>query len=106
MVRLVIVTVAVAIGSALLLTAIAGTNACISQNQRYAWLETGTLAVARGPGDGGHVADPLWWHPSGDHYDGQTIGRVDVAATGAIVAGPAWHPAVPGARRSTTPRPR
>ena len=33
------------------------------------------------PGDGGHP--PLWWHPGGDIFDGQTINRFDVAATGA-----------------------
>ena len=36
---------------------------------------------ARGPTAAGIA--PLWWHPSGDTFDGQQIDRFDVAATGA-----------------------
>jgi hypothetical protein len=77
--RLVILAVAVGLGVGLLLTAVAATNAVSAWNGRNAWLWTGTAWVPPGPATG--VA-PLWWHPSGDIFDGQTIDRFDVAATG------------------------
>jgi hypothetical protein len=78
--RLVILAVAVGLGVGLLLTAVAATNAVTSWNSRHAWFWTGTQWAAPGPATG--VA-PLWWHPTSDIYDGQTISRFDVAATGA-----------------------
>jgi hypothetical protein len=78
--RLVILAVAVGLGVGLLLTAVAATNAVTSWNNRHAWFWTGTQWAAPGPATG--VA-PLWWHPASDIYDGQTISRFDVAATGA-----------------------
>jgi hypothetical protein len=78
--RLVILAVAVGLGVGLLLTAVAATNAVTSWNNRHAWFWTGTRWAAPGPATG--VA-PLWWHPASDIYDGQTISRFDVAATGA-----------------------
>src|SRR5580700_5106631 len=77
--RLVVLAVAVGLGVGLLLTAVAATNAVSAWNGRNAWLWTGTAWVPPGPATG--VA-PLWWHPSGDIFDGQTIDRFDVAATG------------------------
>ena len=79
MTRLVVLVVAVGLGVGLLLTAVAGTNAVTTWNNSHAWLWTGTLAVPPGPAAG--IA-PLWWHPSGDTFDGQQIDRFDVAATG------------------------
>lgn len=78
--RLVILAVAVGLGVGLLLTAVAATNAVTAWNSRHAWFWTGTQWAAPGPATG--VA-PLWWHPASDIYDGQTISRFDVAATGA-----------------------
>jgi hypothetical protein len=78
--RLVILTVAVGLGVGLLLTAVAATNAVSAWNARHAWFWTGNAWVAPGPAAG--VA-PLWWHPAGDIFHGQTISRFDVAATGA-----------------------
>jgi FtsX-like permease family len=78
--RLVILAVAVGLGVGLLLTAVAATNAVTTWNNRHAWFWTGTASVPRGPAAGNA---PLWWHPSGDIFDGQTISRFDVAATGA-----------------------
>jgi FtsX-like permease family protein len=78
--RLVILAVAVGLGVGLLLTAVASTNAVTAWNSRHAWFWTGTQWAAPGPATG--VA-PLWWHPASDVYDGQTISRFDVAATGA-----------------------
>ena len=40
---------------------------------------------------------PLWWHPSGDTFDGQQITRFDVAATGAS------SPVPPGIARDPAP---
>jgi len=71
--------VAVGLGVGLLLTAVAATNAVTSWNNRHAWFWTGTQGAAPGPATG--VA-PLWWHPTSDLYDGQTISRFDVAASG------------------------
>ncbi len=87
--RLVILTVAVGLGVGLLLTAVAATNAAVTWNNRHAWFWTGTSSVPAGPAAG---TAPLWWHPSGDIFDGQTIDRFDVAATGASSAGAAGHP--------------
>ena len=77
--RLALITVAVAIGVGLLLATLAGLNAVNNQNARYAWLETGytsshPAATAQ--------ADALWWQLRADYFDGNLIGRVDLAATG------------------------
>ena len=92
--RLVILTVAVGLGVGLLLTAVAATNAAVTWNNRHAWFWTGTSSVPAGPTAG--VA-PLWWHPSGDLFDGQTIDRFDMAATGAS------PPLPPGLPRDPAP---
>jgi hypothetical protein len=78
--RLVILAIAVGLGVGLLLTAVAATNAVSTWNARHAWFWTGNTSVAAGPAAG--VA-PLWWHPAGDIFHGQTISRFEVAATGA-----------------------
>ncbi len=78
--RLVILAVAVGLGVGLLLTAVAATNAVTAWNNRHAWYWTGSAWSPAGPATG---AAPLWWHPSNDTFDGQTINRFDVAATGA-----------------------
>jgi hypothetical protein len=93
--RLVVLAVAVGLGVGLLLTAVAATNAAVSWNSRHAWFLTGTAAVPAGPANAG-VA-PLWWHPSGDIFDGQQINRFDVAATGAS------SPVPPGITRDPGP---
>jgi hypothetical protein len=79
--RLLILVVAVGLGVGLLLTAVAATNAVTTWNSRHAWFWTGTAFVPAGPARAGTA--PLWWHPSGDIFDGQPISRFDVAATGA-----------------------
>ncbi len=57
----------------------AATNAVTTWNNRHAWYWTGTAWVPPGPATG--IA-PLWWHPGSDIFNGQTISRFDVAATG------------------------
>ncbi len=91
--RLVVLAVAVGLGVGLLLTAVAATNAVSTWNGRHAWFWTGTAWVPPGPATG--VA-PLWWHPSGDIFDGQTINRFDVAATGTSSPVPPGIPRDPG----------
>jgi hypothetical protein len=88
--RLAIIAVAVAIGVGLLLATLAGINAVNAQNARYAWLNTGT-----GQSTASDRA-PAWWALRGDYYDGQTIGRVDVAATGPDSPVPPGIPRLPG----------
>jgi hypothetical protein len=92
-VRLVIVAAAVGIGVGLLLTVITAVNAVGVQNDRYAWLDTGT------PGASAATAashDPLWLLFTGDLFDGQAIYRADVAATGPASPVPPGIPRDPG----------
>jgi hypothetical protein len=91
--RLVVLAVAVGLGTGLLLTAVAATNAVTTWNNRHAWFWTGTASVPVSPAAG--IA-PLWWHPGGDTFDGQQISRFDVAATGASSPVPPGIPRDPG----------
>ncbi|HJQ00317.1 MAG TPA: FtsX-like permease family protein [Jatrophihabitans sp.] len=95
-VRLVMITVAVAIGVGLLLTTLAGLNAVSTQNARYAWLETGATGSDAPAGRVGTGQQPLWWQLRADYYRGRLIGRVDVAATGAGSPVPPGLAALPG----------
>ena len=91
--RLVAIVLAVAIGVALLLATLAGINAVNAQNARYAWLETGFTPESRTARQG---VDPLWWQVTGDTYDGKTIARVDLAATGSRAPIPPGIAHLPG----------
>jgi len=93
-IRLVVLAVAVGLGVGLLLTAVAATNAVTTWNNRHAWLWTGTASVPASPATAGTA--PLWWQPSGDTFDGQTISRFDVAATGPSSPVPPGIPRDPG----------
>ncbi|MGH3287756.1 MAG: FtsX-like permease family protein, partial [Streptosporangiaceae bacterium] len=94
-VRLVIVAAAVGLGVGLLLTVVSAVNAVNTQNDRYAWLDTGTS-----PSPGGATAaahrDPLWLLFTSDLFDGQAIYRADVAATGPASVVPPGIPRDPG----------
>ena len=92
--RLIVLAVAVGLGVGLLLTAVAATNAVTTWNSRHGWFWTGTAWVPPGPATG---TAPLWWHPSGDTFDGQPISRFDVAASGAS------SPVPPGIARDPGP---
>jgi hypothetical protein len=92
--RLLVLVVAVGLGVGLLLTAVAATNAVTTWNNRHAWFWTGTASVPAGPAR--PVTAPLWWHPSGDIFDGQSVSRFDVAATGASSPVPPGIPRDPG----------
>ncbi len=73
-VRFTVIAAAVALGAGLLLGCLAGINATETQNARNAWLNTEAGPLG--------AADPLWWLLRADTFDGRTIARVDVAATG------------------------
>ena len=88
--RLAILAAAVGLGVGLLLTAVSGVNAVTTQNDRYAWLNTGPSA-GTAPATS---RDRLWLLITTDEFHGQTIYRADVAA-----AGPA-APVPPGIGRA------
>ncbi|MFE9445250.1 FtsX-like permease family protein [Streptomyces sp. NPDC006602] len=79
--RLAVIAAAVALGVGLLLSILAAINATATQNSRNAWLNTGTGKSASSSAAKADT-DPLWWLLRADHFDGNTIGRVDIAATG------------------------
>ncbi len=91
--RFLVLAAAVALGVGLLLTAVAATNAVTTWNNSHAWHWNGTVSVPAGPAAG--IA-PLWWHPSGDTFDGRQISRFDVAATGPLSPVPPGIPRDPG----------
>jgi hypothetical protein len=98
--RLAVIAAAVAIGVGLLLVTVAGINAVDAQNGRYAWLETGfapdSFAVSPTVSGGASAPDPLWWMLGRDSFDGEDIGRIDVAATGPGSPVPPGIAALPG----------
>jgi ABC-type lipoprotein export system ATPase subunit len=98
--RLVILAAAVGLGVGLLLTVVSAVNAVGVQNDRYAWLDTrAPAASAAGALDGARTAtsrDPLWLLFTTDEFNGQTIYRADVAATGPDSPVPPGIPRVPG----------
>jgi hypothetical protein len=109
-VRLVMLAAAVGIGVGLLLTVVAAVNAVGVQNNRYAWLDTGTAAASGSATPGGVASgaaasagattatgrDPLWLLFTTDLFDSQRLYRVDVAATGPDSPVPPGIPRDPG----------
>lgn len=101
-VRLALTAAAVALGAGLLLSTLAGINAVNTQNARYAWLNTGvaSTAPARSASTSASASapapDPLWWLLRADYVGTQTLGRVDVAATGPSSPVPPGIPRLPG----------
>jgi hypothetical protein len=93
--RLALIVVAVAIGVALLLGTLAGVNAVIAQNDRYAWLETSSVRTGRVDAETG-ATSPLLWRLRADAYQGRVIGRVDLATTGQRAPVPPGIPKLPG----------
>ncbi|MCP3782962.1 ABC transporter permease [Micromonospora sp. A3M-1-15] len=90
-IRLAVIATAVALGVGMLLATLAGMNAVNAQNQRYAWLNTAVAPAAADPS-----VDPLWWLIREDYYHGDSIGRVEVAATGPDAPVPPGIPRLPG----------
>ncbi|MFI6255628.1 FtsX-like permease family protein [Micromonospora zamorensis] len=86
--RLLVIAAAVAIGSGLLLTTLAGVNAVNAQLTRYA-------SVYPNASTGGD-ADPLWWSTREDYFHGKQIIRIDVAPTGPDAPTPTGVPSTPG----------
>ena len=109
-IRLVVLTAAVGLGTGLLLLAVSGINAVNSQNDRYAWFLTGNPGVPSGFANphakspegataeisGSTSADPLWWLLRDDVFDGRVIYRIDVAVTGPSSPVPPGIPRDPG----------
>lgn len=91
--RLTMIAAAVALGVALLLISLAGTNAVNTQNFRYAWLNTGTGTATLATDAS---AAKLWWRIRADMYHGKIIGRVDVAPASADAPVPPGIPSLPG----------
>jgi len=94
-VRLVILAAAIGIGVGLLLTAVAAVSAVTTQNDRYAWLDTGAPATP-GRATSATGRDPLWALVTTGEFNGQTIYRADVAATGPTSPVPPGIPHDPG----------
>jgi hypothetical protein len=92
--RLVVVAIAVGVGTGLLLTTLAMMNAVTTWNNQHAWFWTGSERLPPGPARPG-VA-PLWWQTGSDVYDGQQISRFDLAATGPTSPVPPGLPRDPG----------
>jgi hypothetical protein len=90
--RLVMISAAVAVGVALLLATLAGINAVNHQNDRWTWLNTGYTEATKAQSG----VSPLWWNLRGDYFDGETVGRIDVAATGPDSPVPPGIPRLPG----------
>ncbi|MGC4887424.1 FtsX-like permease family protein [Micromonospora sp. DT227] len=88
LVRLVVIAAAVAIGTGLLLTTVAGVHATNTQLGRYAAMYPQETA--------GGTTDPLLWSTRYDYFHGAQILRVDVAATGPTVPTPVGVPRPPG----------
>ncbi|MGW1449628.1 FtsX-like permease family protein [Micromonospora sp. NPDC002411] len=86
--RLLVIAAAVAVGSGLLLTTLAGVNAVNAQLTRYASIYPNASTA----GD----VDPLWWSTRDDYFHGTQIIRIDVAATGPNADTPAGIPSTPG----------
>jgi hypothetical protein len=93
-IRLVLLVAAVGLGTGLLLAAVSGINAINTVNNSGAWLWSGSQREPANQTAGGTA--PLWWHVSGDIFQGQTISRVDVAATGSSSPVPPGIPHDPG----------
>jgi hypothetical protein len=97
--RLVVMAVAVGLGVGLLLATLAGVNAVDAQNQRYAWLNTGSASLQGQPESAtadSSTTDPLWWLIRRDYFDHELIARVDVAAMGPDSPIPPGMPRLPG----------
>ncbi len=76
----------------MLLVTLAGINAVNSQNARYAWLNTGAAPASSGSQ---RSNDPLYWQVKADQFQGKTIGRVELAATGPTSPVPPGMPKLP-----------
>jgi hypothetical protein len=96
MIRLVVLIVAVGLGTGLLLAAVSAINAFNVQNDASAWLRSGSSLGAHTTAAPATTTAPLWWRVSNDTSGGETIDRVDVAATGSSSPVPPGLPRDPG----------
>jgi hypothetical protein len=91
--RLAATAAGVALGVGLLLASLASMNAVSAQNTRGAWLSQ----PASPPASMAAHTTPLWWDAIADEFQGQTINRIDVAATGPRSPVPPGLPRLPRA---------
>ena len=91
--RLAATAAGVALGVGLLLASLASMNAVNAQNARGAWLSQPASPAAS---TAVHTS-PLWWDAITDEFQGQTINRIDVAATGPRSPVPPGLPRLPRA---------
>ena len=94
LVRLVATAVGVALGATLLLLAAVLYPALHAHDVRRAWTATSAHNVR--PAQNPAATDPLLWRLSLDHYDGQVITWVDVAALGPRAPVPPGLARLPG----------
>jgi hypothetical protein len=90
LIRLVLTTVAVAVGVAVLLCVLAEFHAFQVSNDRPCW-----ECTAQAPGSAAPASEELW-NTSADFYQGQTIERLDVAALGPRAPVPPGITRLPG----------
>jgi len=90
LVRLVLTTVAVAVGVAVLLCVLADFHAFQTSNNRPCWECTTQAPASAAP------ASEALWNTSADFYQGQTIERLDVAALGPHAPVPPGISRLPG----------
>jgi len=93
-IRLIVLAVAVGLGTGLLLTSLAEINAINTWNGRHAWFWTGSARLPATPAPAGTA--PLWWQTGRDTFNGQDIDRFDVAAAGPTSPVPPGIPRDPG----------
>jgi hypothetical protein len=94
LIRLVLTTVAVGVGVALLLCVLADYHAFHASNSRQCW------ECTQGPSPNGHVSpapNAELWSSTADYFDGQTIERLDLAALGPHAPVPPGISRLPGA---------
>ncbi|GAA2541740.1 ABC transporter permease [Winogradskya consettensis] len=85
--RLTLIAVAVALGVAMLLTAVGGMSGVVKQSDRFDWANADMTPVADGP---------LWWDLHIDMYAQSTLARIDTAAAGPGAPVPPGLPRLPG----------
>jgi ABC-type antimicrobial peptide transport system permease subunit len=81
LIRFTITVLALSIGVALLSLTFATLHAVQAQNQKAAWLDTGSPSYDFKQKFAAQNVTPLWWLFTTDQFETQTIYRVDVAPT-------------------------
>ena len=91
--RLAFIAAGVAVGVTLLLAALASYNGLRAQDTRSGWLATSAHNLE--PSIGEPTSDPILWRRTQDEFQGQSLNRIDLAATGTRSPHPPGIPALP-----------